>query len=207
MNPSTFWRLRLIGIACLSLTCSALGQGQTLTNEASGTHKVSGDYKISPEDLIVVNVFLERDLSGEFPVSQSGDITFPLLRAVNVAGKTAAQVEKLIRERLIGEDYMKDPQVTVAVKEYRRRAVSVLGQVNKPGLVPLPPEQPMTILEAITAAGGLTDVAKKGRIEVTRKGSGKPRRFDFDDLQKATDPEKIFYLQPNDLIYVHERLL
>jgi polysaccharide export outer membrane protein len=167
----------------------------------------SEDYRLSPSDVIVVTVFQEKDLSGEFRVSGSGEITFPLLVTVKVAGLTPAEVEKVIRDRLKNEDFMVDPQVTVAVKEYRKRTVAVFGKVNRQGLVELPAEQPMTIIEAITAAGGLMPIAKEGGIQVTRKGVEKPFVFDLKELRKITDPKKMFYLQPNDTIEVKERFL
>ena len=174
---------------------------------AATSAEVISDYKIAPLDLIVVIVFQEKDLTQEFKVSAKGEITFPLLNTVKVAGLTPIEVEKSIRDRLISEDFMVDPQVTVAVKNYRQRVVSVFGQVNKPGLVELPAEQKMTVIEAITAAGGFTRVAKEGAIKISRPGEPKPFKFSLDELQKNNDPSKVFYLQPNDVIFVDERIL
>jgi len=166
---------------------------------------VSSDYKLSASDIILVTVFQEKELSGEFRVSGNGEITFPLLLAVKVAGLTPAEAEKKIRDRLINEDFMVDPQVTIAVKEYKERTVAVYGKVQKPGNVKLSGEQPMTIIEAITAAGGFLPTAKESNIQVTRKGVDKPFTFDMKDLRKITDPKQMFYLQPNDTIEVKER--
>ena len=175
-----------------------------MTADAAGT---SSDYKLSASDIIVVTVFQEKDLSGEFRVSGNGEITFPCLVTVKVMGRTPAEVEKEIRDRLIKEDFMVDPQVTVAVKEYKKRVVAVWGKVQRPGLVELPNEQPMTIIEAISAAGGFMPTAKESDIQVTRKGEEKPLPFDMKDLKKVTDPKKMFYLRDKDTIYVPERFL
>jgi polysaccharide export outer membrane protein len=110
-------------------------------------------------------------------------------------------VERLLKEKL-GKDYLVDPQVIITVKEYRSRTVSVIGQVNKPGVIPLPGEQKMGILEAIAQAGDLAKSANKNRIEVSRKG--KTQKFTLDELKKDTAPEKKFWLEPGDVIYVHE---
>ena len=178
-----------------------------LTGLTATGAELANDYKISPLDLIVVIVFQEKDLTQEFKVTAKGEITFPLLNTVKVAGSTTTEAERTIRERLMKEDFMVDPQVTVAVKDYHKRMVSVFGQVNKPGLVELPAEQKMTVIEAISAAGGLTRVAKEGAIKISRPGEPKPFKFSLDELQKINDPSKVFYLQPNDVIFVDERIL
>ena len=160
-----------------------------------------GDHKIAPLDIIMIDVVGEKDLSKELRVSSSGTITFPFLGSIEVKSKTPAEVEKLIKEKL-GKDYLVDPQVIITVKEYRSRTVSVIGQVNKPGVIALPAEQKMGILEAIAQAGDLTKSANKNRIEVSRKG--KTQKYTLDDLKKDTTPEKKFWLEPGDVIYVHE---
>ena len=98
--------------------------------------------------------------------------------------------------------YLVDPQVIVTVKEYRTRTVLVIGQVNKAGLITLPGEQKLDILEAIAQAGDLTRSANKKRIEVSRKG--KTYKFALDDLKKESNPDKKFWLEPGDVIYIHE---
>jgi len=163
---------------------------------------VEVDRKIAALDIIVVDVVGEKDLTNkEFRVSSSGTITYPFLGSLEVKGKTPAELETMIRDQL-GKDYIVDPQVIVTVKEYRTRTVSVIGQVNKPGVITLPAEQKIDILVAIAQAGDLTKVANKNRIEVSRKG--KLLKFTLDDLKKQTDPEKKFWLEPGDVIFVHE---
>ena len=162
---------------------------------------LESDRKIAPLDIIVVDVVGEKELSKELRVSSSGTITFPYLGNMEVKGKTPAEVESLLRSQL-GQDYLVDPQVIITVKEYRTRTVSVIGQVNKPGVIPLPAEQKMGILEALAAAGDLTKVANKNGIEVTRKGE--TFKFTMDQLKKVTEPEKKFWLEPGDVIFVRE---
>jgi len=172
------------------------------TDENARSDEVAeGDHKIAPLDIIMIDVVGEKDLSKELRVSSSGTITFPFLGSIEVKSKTPAEVEKLIKEKL-GKDYLVDPQVIITVKEYRSRTVSVIGQVNKPGVIALPAEQKMGILEAIAQAGDLTKSANKNRIEVSRKG--KTQKYTLDDLKKDTTPEKKFWLEPGDVIYVHE---
>jgi polysaccharide export outer membrane protein len=191
-----FWLPRLVAIFALFVALEGRTDENASTNEAA-----EGDHKIAPLDIIMIDVVGEKDLSKELRVSTSGTITFPFLGSIEVKGKTPAEVESLLKEKL-GKDYLVDPQVIITVKEYRSRTVSVIGQVNKPGVIALPAEQKLSILEAIAQAGDLAKSANKNRIEVSRKG--KTQKFTLDDLKKDTNPEKKFWLEPGDVIYVHE---
>jgi polysaccharide export outer membrane protein len=197
MNKCKLFRLpRLVAIFALFVALEGRTDENARTNEAA-----EGDHKIAPLDIITIDVVGEKDLSKELRVSTSGTITFPFLGSIEIKGKTPAEVERLLKEKL-GKDYLVDPQVIITVKEYRSRTVSVIGQVNKPGVIALPAEQKLGILEAIAQAGDLAKSANKNRIEVSRKG--KTQRFTLDDLKKDTSPEKKFWLEPGDVIYVHE---
>lgn len=159
------------------------------------------DRKIATSDIIVVEVFGEKDLSGEHRVQQSGTIKFPLLGSVEVAGKTPATVAATLAQ-MLEADYLVDPQVNVMVKEYRLRTVSVIGKVNKEGAVELPPEQKIDILEGIARAGGFSPLANKNKIELSR--GGKTTAYKFDELKQAKSADKKIWLEPGDVIYVHE---
>ena len=191
-----FWLPWLIVIFALLVALDGRADENARTEEGA-----EGDHKIAPLDIIMIDVVGEKDLSKELRVSSSGTITFPFLGSIEVKGKTPAEVENLIKEKL-GKDYLVDPQVIITVKEYRSRTVSVIGQVNKPGVIALPAEQKLGILEAIAQAGDLAKSANKNRIEVSRKG--KTQKFTLDDLKKDTSPDKKFWLEPGDVIYVHE---
>src|SRR5687767_8075382 len=126
------------------------GAGQTRSRA-----QARSDYKIVPFDIIVIDVFGEKDLSREFRVTATGTINYYFLGEVKVAGKTTSEVREALTEDL-NRDYLVDPQVTVDVKEYRLREVFVNGQVFKPGAIPLTGEQELNILGAISRAGGFT---------------------------------------------------
>ncbi len=188
-------------IASTLLTLWLAAQVVRPTFGAAEPDAPESDRKIAPLDLIIVDVVGEKDLSKELRVSSGGTVTFPYIGNLEVKGKTPAEVETLLKD-LLGRDYLVDPQVIVTVKQYRTLTVSVIGQVNKPGVISLPAEQKMDILEALAAAGGLTRVAKENRIEVTRKG--KIFKFALNDLKKSNDSDKKFWLEPGDLIFVYE---
>ena len=167
-----------------------------------GSAQVMNDYQIAPLDMIIVDVFNEKELSKEFRVSASGAISFPLLGAVAAAGLTTEQLETKLRE-LLEKDYLVNPHVLVKVKDYRKRMISVLGEVTEPGQFELPGEQRMDVVEAISKAKGFTKIADKRRIRVTR--NGKQQTFKLDDLLKKGN--KPFYLEAGDIVFVEQSWL
>ncbi|MCF7669665.1 MAG: polysaccharide export protein [Verrucomicrobia bacterium] len=197
-----------LAVVCSACTTTQQGNpasaGQTdLDDPAAFAGSAAREYRIAPQDTIVVDVFGEENLSlREFKVSNSGEITFPLLGNVKVAGKTRSEVEQMLKQRL-GESYLVNPQVTVTVKAYRLRIVSVFGAVNKAGAIELPGEQRWSILDAISQAGGPTPKASK-TIEFTRGGVTK--KFSFEELKQITDPENTIWVQPGDIITVPESM-
>lgn len=206
--------MRLVNIIKTALGCLAgfalvgnLAMGATPEKEAQAPaasqsdDKTVTDHRLAPLEIIMVDVFGEKDLSREVRVQASGKISFPLLGDVDVADKTTTEVEKLLKD-LLGKDYLVDPQVMVAVKDYRQRYVNMIGQVVKPGAIPLPGEEKWTILDAIGQAGGLTRVANANRIEFSRQGQ--VQTFTLDQLKKITDPAKKIILEPGDTISVRE---
>jgi polysaccharide biosynthesis/export protein len=168
------------------------------------------DRKIQPGDTVIIEVYGEEKLTRTLRVQVGGTITYPLLKQVQVAGKTTPEVEAILTEKL-GERYLRNPEVTVTVKEYRSRTVTVLGAIDIRGInggsIELPSEQPMDILEAIAKAGGfsVSKVGRNPRIELTRKG--KVTHYKFDDLRKETDPSKKVWLEPGDVIFLPEPFL
>ncbi len=112
------------------------------------------DYRVGPGDLVRIAVFGYPDLAGEVRVSQSGNITFPLIGAVPVAGLTAREVETLLSQKLAAGHFIKDSQVTALVIEYQSQRVAVMGEVAKPGQYPL--QGSRRVLNLLADAGGVT---------------------------------------------------
>ena len=176
----------------------------SLPNVDRAQEDLSADYKISAQDVLTIGVVGEKDLLQDCRVTTSGTISFAWLNNVEVGGKTASEVEQYLR-KLLDKDYLVDPTVLVQVKEYRAREVTVMGQVNKPGAVPSPAEQPMTIVEAIARAGSIAKGGDTGKIYFTRRGKEKIR-LSLDALSKNNDPSKVIYVQPGDVIDVGEKV-
>ncbi|MBM3836806.1 MAG: polysaccharide export protein [Verrucomicrobia bacterium] len=162
------------------------------------------DRKIAAGDTLIIDVLNEKGLSVERRVEQGGTISFPLLGIVLVGSKTTREVAEELTRRL-GESFLMDPQVSVNVKEYSLMTVSVLGEVaGKTGAIKLPAERRMNILEAITDAGGFAPNGNQNKIQLYRKG--RKSEFKLEQLLKLTDPSKMIWLEPGDVIYVPERM-
>jgi polysaccharide export outer membrane protein len=159
------------------------------------------DRRIERSDLLIVAVFDEPKLSGEYRVQAGGTIRYPLLGSIEVAGKTPTEVADDLNKKL-GEDYLVDPEVTVLVKQYRPRTVTVIGKVMKPGPVLLPEEERMDIVQALAQAQGFQPTANQSKIALSR--NGKTTVYRFKDIVQIVDENKKIWLEPGDVIDVKE---
>lgn len=130
-----------------------------LVSALATSKATSGDYKIGPEDLLEIAVFEVEKLNKTVRVSTRGDISLPLLGILKVKGLTATELEKRITD-LLAEKYIKNPYVTVFIKEYRNQRISVIGMVEKPGIFEVAGQK--TVLGMLAMAGGLKEDA--GRL-------------------------------------------
>ena len=164
------------------------------------------DYKLRPLDLVDIRVFQEDDLCMTNKVSQAGTLTFPLIGSVKVSGLHVREAEQLITDKL-KDGYIRNPQVTILVKEYAARRVSVLGEVKKPGTVEIPPEEALTLLQAVAYAGGFQNVAKTDEVIVRRMIDGKETKTKVNAtrLMRADAAETDYPLEPGDIVYVPTR--
>ena len=131
-------------------------------------------------------------------VDTNGDIDFPILGKIHVAGLSRLELRDLIKEKLISGDYIKDPVVTVQFLNYK---VSVMGEVARPGSFTITGDR-IILLEALSMAGDLTIYGRRDRVAVIREENGK-RTILFHDLRSSeifTSP--CYYLQQNDIVYV-----
>jgi polysaccharide biosynthesis/export protein len=157
-------------------------------------------YTIGAQDLLNVNVWKEADLSGSVQVRPDGKVSIPLLNDVQAAGLTAMQLSAQITAGL--KKYVADPHVTVVVSAINSRRVYVLGEVTHPGGFALLPD--MTVLQAISDAGGLTQFANGKKIYVLRNENGEQMKypFNYNKVMKAQNPEQNFPLKSGDTIVV-----
>ena len=150
------------------------------------------EYRLDTNDTVRVIVFGQEELSGDFLVNDSGSISVPLIGAVDARGQTTAQMENGI-EAVLADGLLVNPSVSVEVLEFR--PIFVLGEVNNPGRFPYEPG--MTVLTAVSLAGGFTFRAEESYVSVTRQVSPT-------EAVEARAPRNAL-VDPGDVIYVFER--
>jgi protein involved in polysaccharide export with SLBB domain len=173
---------------------------ETLPSPAHIAVATSG---LGPGDVFEVRVFQEPDLTGVYRLATDGSINFPLCGRVMLVGlSTAAAAERLVE--CLGRSYLRNPQVSIFVKEYNSKKIFVFGEVQKPGTFVF--EDSMSIVQAVTLAGGFSVHAAKNSVSVTRLVNGEEERIKVavDDIGngRATN----FALRPGDIVFVPESL-
>ncbi len=175
---------------------------------ASGIEQVrmSQSYTLQPGDLLEIQVFREETMSRTLRVGSQGNITFPLVGPMQVAGLSLQEAERQLEDKLT--TYLKNPQVSMLVKEYGNKTVYVLGQVQKPAAIQIPPEKSLTVLEAITSVGGFTDIANVSKVRVLRVQQGKQVALDVDVTQITKQGNKAMdiALLPGDVVFVPQSM-
>ena len=148
-------------------------------------------YQLGSGDRINISVFGQDDLSMEIRLPDVGTINYPFLGELKLVGMTAAEVESLIYEGLLG-DYLVNPSVSVAIVEYRPFFID--GEVKRPGGYPYQPG--LSVNKAAALAGGYTERANKDKITIVRETDG--QQFEFS--VSVTD-----MIQPGDIVTVNQR--
>ncbi len=183
---------------------SAGGQTSTKGSDSKESQKPQAatadpSYVIGPQDVLDISVWKEPELSRNVPVRPDGKISLPLLNDVQAAGLTPTQLGASITEML--RRFVNEPRVTVIVTAMNSQRVFVLGEVNRPGAIPLLPS--MTVIQAIASSGGFTQFANQKRIYVLRAENGKQNRYPFNYKAAVRgDTTYNIELKPGDTIVV-----
>lgn len=158
------------------------------------------NYVIGPEDELIVSVWKEPEISRTVPVRPDGKISLALLNDVQASGLTPMQLGLDITEKL--KKFIAEPQVTVIVERINSQRIFVVGEVPRTGAYSLLPN--MTVLDALSSAGGFTPFAKRTKIYILRKESEKLTSipFNYKEAIKASRSEKDVVLKPGDRIVV-----
>ncbi len=147
-------------------------------------------YRVGPFDILNIDVYGSEELSKrEIQIDASGRITFPLIGTLEVAGKTPGEVSELMADRFRGR-FIRNPQVTVNLKEIFSQKVTISGEVKKAGVYPIVGK--MTLLTAIASAEGWTELSQKGEVVVLRTVGGR----DYAALYDVRAIEKGRYADP-----------
>jgi polysaccharide export outer membrane protein len=192
------------GLALLAAVVSASCVGRPLPPSGSiQAVDLSPEERLGIDDVFEVRVFGESDLSDTYRVAADGTIDYPFVGRISVIGMRSGDVQELIATKL-KDGYLKSPQVSLMVKEWNSRKVSVIGQVQKPGSVAYFPN--MTVVDAIAAAGGFTGIASKNAVTLRResKGSVESKNCPVAEISEGRAPNVV--LRPGDILVVDERL-
>jgi polysaccharide export outer membrane protein len=188
------WHL-LLALVAVAGVQAPVGQG---SQPAAGS--TAPAYAVGPNDTLSVKVFDEPSLSGAFRIDADGSITFPLVGRVQVGGKTVREVEQHLTA-LLADGYLRRPQVSVEIAEYRSRSIFVMGEVRSPGKYAI--EGEVTLLEVLAKAGSVTPTA--GNEVLVRRATASDGvevlRVALDDLRTGKAGLELL-LQDGDTIIV-----
>jgi polysaccharide export outer membrane protein len=162
---------------------------------------VQEDYRIGPFDLLDISVFRAEELSAEVRVDDQGYIKMPMLGNVIASGLTHDELANKLADKM-RVNLLQNPQVTVSIKEFTARRVTVEGSVNQPGVYPIKGQ--MTLLQAVASAGGMSNLASPTKVLLFRQAENKKVKayqLNISDIQdgKMRDP----YLKNEDRVIVH----
>jgi polysaccharide export outer membrane protein len=171
-------------------------------------------YTLTTTDRLRIAVYQEDDLSSIVRIDAKGDVNLLLVGEVRIAGLTVREAQKAIEDAYRNGRFLRSPQVIITVEEYAPREVSIGGEVRNPGRYPLPIESTMTVIDLVTKAGGLTDIAKGSAVTITHitpDGKKITTTVDVDSIIRGKTQAKAgdttLQLQPGDIIYVPERII
>ena len=198
--------------ALLLLMAAAAPAVSEAGQQPAAAPATSPGYRLGAGDVLDIVVFNETELSRKYTLRPDGAFEFPLIGAVQAAGKTPRDIEDHLRAKL-ADGFVNSPQVTVKVTEYNSQHVFVIGEVGTPGPVPL--TGPLTLLEAVSRAGGLgrnagsevtvlrldTPDASMGPVLPGQKGVKEIARVLLDALKTSTTSDNVI-LNDGDTVFV-----
>ncbi len=169
---------------------------------------VDENYILKPSDVIQVSVFQELDLEKQVRIEADGTVTLPLVKKVKVSDFTVSEAQDLITQ-LYNRDFLVDPQISVLVVSFSPKIIRVLGSVNRPGVIEMPPDREMTLTEAIANANGISRLGNAKSITIKRVDkSGKTEQYqvNFNKILINKDAKDMI-IKEGDTIWVPERII
>jgi polysaccharide biosynthesis/export protein len=189
-NYKRFVRWSSVAAAFVILALTASASAKPLPPAAAN------DYVVGPHDVLTITSYDQADLSGKFAVEADGTFTFPLIGRFRAGGLTLRKVEEALKAQLKDDGYFRNPQITVAVEQYRSQKVFIVGEVRSPGSYPVSGD--MTLVEALARAGSTLPTASgeviivhpadgqaAGPILPTQEGVDNTVRLDLRELQNG----------------------
>ncbi len=191
--------LLLLAIALVSPVSAAIRPYQPVAQPPPGTAPAA-DYVVGPEDVLGIVVWREPELSGDVTVRPDGKISLPVIGDVQAAGLSPDALQRVVQAA--ARKFVADPNVAVVVRAIHSRKVFVTGSVATPGAHAL--VGPLTVLQAIALAGGLTEYADVKNISILRSEKGETQTFKFNyrDVARGRQLHQNILLRPGDTIVV-----
>lgn len=155
-------------------------------------------------DVFELRIVGEEKLPTVFAVAPDGTVDLPYVKRLKVEGLEPQEVSELVRKKLVEREVLADPNVSVNMKEYNSKRIEIIGEVSKPGSLPLVPG--MTLLRAISIAGGFNSLAKKSEVTIRRrvKGGTRAATVSVDDIIDNRIPDPL--LQSGDSVFVPQKV-
>ena len=169
---------------------------------------VGENYILKPSDVIQINVYKEPDLDKSVRIEADGTVTLALVNKIKVSDLTVSEAQDLITQ-LYNRDYLVDPQISVLVSSFSPKLIHILGSVNRPGVVEMPPDRALTLTEAIANANGVSRLGNPKSITIKRVGTdGKTQQFEvnFNKILMNANAKDIV-LEEGDTIWIPERII
>ena len=138
-------------------------------------------YIVGARDVLVITSYDQPDLTGRFTIETDGSFTYPLIGRVHIGGLTLRAVEELLGKELVAGGFFKDPQITVAIEQYRSQKIHIVGEVRTPGTYPVSGD--MRLIEVLALAGSTTPMAS-GEVVIVH-GSNASQRVDLRELENG----------------------
>ena len=189
----------LVLLAAGSSACSKRGLQATEVPPPA-----TDDTTLGPGDVLSVRVYGEESMAGDHQVAPDGTINFPLLGTVQVNGLEPSEVAEKIQTELREGDLLRNPHVSVYVQQYSSKRISVVGAVANPGTFPLEPG--MTVVQAISMAGGFSSLADRDATVVTRRIGEEIIRYRVPVARVTKGHAADIEVAAGDIIFVPERL-
>ena len=151
------WLLPVLVLACVIPLDVILGAGRTRTRSTQKVYQAPQVvYKLSPFDLVKVSVYGQDDLACEQRISDKGILSMPLLGGILVGNSTVSEAEDLVEQVFVQQQYLRNPVVSISIQEFAPKMVTILGEVEQPGAIAIPPGQNgVPLLVAVAGAGAL----------------------------------------------------
>jgi protein involved in polysaccharide export with SLBB domain len=183
-------------------TTDAAKEAAAIAEALQQVGRAKTDYRIAAADLISITVYQDTEMNRKVRVNTNGAVSLPLIGPVKIGGMTLAEAQAAVETKL--SKFLVNPQVSLFIEDYGNKTIFVMGEVQKPGSYPIPTERHMTVLEAISTAGGFTPVAAQDRVRVLRNVNGQSvtSTINVKDITQQGQKDKDLSLEPNDVIYV-----